>query len=181
MLSSMSKYKLNNNHPFCFPISSSCRIRKLKLLQFSNISFHLASNSWFTALFTYICLHLPPARLILIAIGNRAVIIIIIVRVRQSAIARKKRALWFSEHQEANGQWVVGLWAVTQLVFAPAPCSRNSLDETLPKMEKFCIDDVIWPWKYWPKITKFKPGRVLMRAYPPLKLGVSRYSGNLHR
>ena len=52
------------------------------------------------------------------------------------------------------------------------PCTFNQ------KFRKFCIDDVSWPGKCWSKVTKFAPARVLVRAFPSLKFGVSSSSGS---
>ena len=57
----------------------------------------------------------------------------------------------------------------------PAKAKRCTFDQ---KVRKFCIDDVIWPWKCWPRVTKFAPQRVLMRAYPPPKFRASSVSGS---
>ena len=31
------------------------------------------------------------------------------------------------------------------------------------RVRTFCNDYVIWPWKYWPRVTKFAPQRILIR------------------
>ena len=48
------------------------------------------------------------------------------------------------------------------------------------KWRKFCIDDVISPWKCWFKVTKLAPERVLMQAYPtpPSLVFLVFFSGN---
>ena len=55
---------------------------------------------------------------------------------------------------------------ISILVCVPGQEKPCTFDQ---KWWKFCIDDVIWPWKCWPKVTNFSSESGLMWAYPALK------------
>ena len=72
--------------------------------------------------------------------------------------------------------WFLRVEAICLSLGARAAIAKSCMFNK--KWRKLCINDIIWPRKCWPKVTKFAPERFLLRAYPLPKVGVFTTSGS---